>query len=68
MRVGFTDGEVSWIHTIWRPDDIKLLSSATLFAAVTPAGSVFEQLLKKYHGGQRDDLTLQALRNQGESL
>src|SRR5262249_13660731 len=29
------------------PDDLKLRSSATLFARVSPSGSVFEQLLEK---------------------
>lgn len=43
------------------PDDMKLMSSATLFAQVAPAGSVFERLLEKYFGGQRDEATLRAL-------
>src|SRR5690349_3229374 len=30
------------------PDDMKLKSCATLFASVSPAGSVFERLLEKY--------------------
>jgi uncharacterized protein (DUF1810 family) len=33
------------------PDDLKLRSCATLFASVSPAGSVFERLLAKYYGG-----------------
>ena len=41
------------------PDDMKLRSSATLFAVVTPAGSVFERLLDKYFDGERDQRTLQ---------
>jgi uncharacterized protein (DUF1810 family) len=40
------------------PDDVKLRSCATLFACVSPAGSVFERLLDKYYGGQRDGQTL----------
>ena len=40
------------------PDDMKLRSCATLFAAVAPAGSVFDRLLDKYFEGQRDDKTL----------
>ena len=40
------------------PDDLKLRSCATLFACVSPAGSVFERLLEKYYGGQRDAQTL----------
>ena len=43
------------------PDDLKLRSSATLFASVLPAGSVFERLLVKYYGGVRDDRTLALL-------
>ena len=50
------------------PDDMKLRSCATLFAAVTPPGSAFERLLAKYHDGRRDDLTLQALRSEGEAI
>ena len=43
------------------PDDLKLRSSATLFACVSPPGSVFERLLAKYYQGRRDDRTLQLL-------
>jgi uncharacterized protein (DUF1810 family) len=43
------------------PDDLKLKSSATLFAQVTPAGSVFERLLAKFFGGERDEQTLRLL-------
>jgi uncharacterized protein (DUF1810 family) len=41
------------------PDDMKLRSSATLYAIVSPPGSVFEQVLIKYFGGTRDERTLQ---------
>jgi uncharacterized protein (DUF1810 family) len=40
------------------PDDLKLRSSATLFAGVSPAGSVFHQILDKYFSGEPDDKTL----------
>lgn len=43
------------------PDDLKLRSCATLFACVTPPGSVFERLLAKYYGGERDSSTLRLL-------
>jgi len=43
------------------PDDMKLRSCATLFAAVSPAGSVFEQLLDRFFGGERDAATLRLL-------
>ena len=43
------------------PDDLKLRSSATLFAAVLPPGSVFDRLIAKYFGGMRDRKTLHLL-------
>jgi uncharacterized protein (DUF1810 family) len=43
------------------PDDMKLRSCATLFAHVSPAGSVFERLLGKYFDGERDDRTLRLI-------
>jgi uncharacterized protein (DUF1810 family) len=43
------------------PDEMKLRSSATLFAVASPAGSVFDRLLDKYFQGKRDDKTLHLL-------
>ena len=43
------------------PDDLKLRSCATLFASVSPPGSVFDRLLEKYYQGRRDEKTLQFL-------
>jgi uncharacterized protein (DUF1810 family) len=43
------------------PDDWKLRSSATLFALVSPSGSIFHQLLDKYFGGDQDQRTLHLL-------
>jgi uncharacterized protein (DUF1810 family) len=40
------------------PDDMKLRSCATLFACVTPADSVFNQLIDKYFAGRRDTKSL----------
>ena len=40
------------------PDDRKLRSCATLFASVSPSGSVFDRLLEKYFQGERDAATL----------
>ena len=42
------------------PDDLKLRSSATLFAVVRP-GSVFDRLLAKYFDGVPDGKTLELL-------
>lgn len=43
------------------PDDLKLKSSMTLFAAVSAPGSVFERVLDQYYQGQRDAATLRLL-------
>jgi len=43
------------------PDDLKLRSSATLFAAVSPRDSVFEQIIERYFGGEADPRTVQWL-------
>lgn len=43
------------------PDDLKLRSCATLFASVSPPGSVFDRLLNTYYRGERDDKTLRLL-------
>jgi uncharacterized protein (DUF1810 family) len=48
------------------PDDMKLKSCATLFACVSPAGSVFHQLLDKYYQGAVDTKTLGLLGFGGE--
>ncbi len=40
------------------PDDVKLKSSATLFACVSPPGSVFDRLIDRYYHGERDSKTL----------
>ncbi len=43
------------------PDDLKLRSCATLFAAVSPPGSVFERLLDTFFHGDRDQKTLRLM-------
>ena len=43
------------------PDDLKLRSCATLFARVSPPGSVFQRVLDKYFDGEPDDNTLRLL-------
>ena len=48
------------------PDDMKLRSCATLFAAVAPEEPVFDRLLEKYYGGRRDEKTLTLLEAAGE--
>jgi uncharacterized protein (DUF1810 family) len=43
------------------PDDRKLRSCATLFAAASAAGSPFHRLLEKYFDGEYDPATLKRL-------
>ncbi len=43
------------------PDDMKLRSCATLFAAASPAGSVFHRLLDRFFQGEPDHKTLRLL-------
>lgn len=43
------------------PDDMKLRSCATLFATVSPPGSVFERLLDKFFHGTPDEKTLRLM-------
>ena len=43
------------------PDDLKLRSCATLFAAASPQGSVFDRIVEKYFRGERDGKTLRLL-------
>jgi uncharacterized protein (DUF1810 family) len=45
------------------PDDLKLRSSATLFASVSPPRSVFDRILEQYYHGEPDDRTLQLLKS-----
>ena len=46
------------------PDDVKLRSSATLFAHVSQPGSVFHQLLERYFDGEPDSRSLTKLRSE----
>lgn len=43
------------------PDDLKLRSAMTLFAAVDNADPVFQQVLDQYFHGEKDNLTLSLL-------
>jgi len=43
------------------PDDMKLRSCATLFASVSPPGSVFHRMLDRFFESRPDDRTLELL-------
>lgn len=47
------------------PDDLKLRSSATLFARVAEPGSVFHRIIEQYFAGKPDPRTLDLL-SEGE--
>jgi uncharacterized protein (DUF1810 family) len=49
------------------PDDLKLRSSMTLFASITPPESVFARVLDRYFQGQPDSRTLDILKKLGEA-
>ncbi len=48
-------------HIMGSPDDIKLRSSMTLFAALPAAQPVFQQVLDKFFQGEPDQHTLRIL-------
>jgi uncharacterized protein (DUF1810 family) len=54
------DGRSAWA-LFGSPDDLKFRSSATLFAQVSPAGSVFHRVIDRYFDGQPDQATLRLL-------
>jgi uncharacterized protein (DUF1810 family) len=56
------EGERPITQVLGYPDDLKLRSSATLFAHLSPPGSVFHRLIERYFGGLCDDATLSLLR------
>lgn len=43
------------------PDDLKLRSSMTLFAEAAPEEKVFQQVLDKFFGGEKDRQTLKLI-------
>lgn len=43
------------------PDNFKLQSSMTLFAAAAPEQAVFKQVLEKFFGGEQDRQTLRLI-------
>ena len=54
-------GDRSARQIMGSPDDLKLRSSATLFALVSPPGSVFERVLAWFFRGERDVRTVELM-------
>lgn len=46
------------------PDDLKLRSSMTLFAAADPENDIYQRVLDKFFEGKPDEKTLELLREQ----
>ena len=46
------------------PDDMKLRSCVTLFAHVSPDGSVFQRVMDEYFRGEHDERTIDLLTRQ----
>ncbi len=46
------------------PDDLKFHSSATLFASISAAGSIFHQIIDAFFAGRPDEATLGLLQSQ----
>jgi uncharacterized protein (DUF1810 family) len=46
------------------PDDLKVRSCMTLFAAVSPNNSVFHNVIDRYFGGIHDELTLEGMKRE----
>lgn len=51
----------SALEVLGTPDDLKLRSCMTLFGEAAGPGSVFEAVLQKYFGGQKDPRTMEQL-------
>ena len=45
------------------PDDLKLRSCMTLFAEADPSEEVFQKVLDKFYGGEKDERTLEILKS-----
>jgi uncharacterized protein (DUF1810 family) len=52
---------VSAVEIFGYPDDMKLRSCATLFASVSPTGSLFHRIIAKYFRGEYDPQTLRLI-------
>lgn len=51
------------LQMLGSPDDLKLHSSMTLFAAAAPERAIFQRVLDAFYGGEADRQTLTRLRS-----
>ena len=61
LHAGRVDPALTAGRLMGTPDDLKLRSSATLFAAVAGDAAPFRALLDRYYGGEDDPRTLAML-------
>lgn len=52
----------SALQILGTPDDLKLKSSMTLFASISPANSVFHRALQQFFAGKEDAQTISLLK------
>jgi uncharacterized protein (DUF1810 family) len=57
------DGHSAW-EIFGTPDDVKFRSSMTLFALAEPNEPVFRASIEKYFAGERDERTVEAVRDE----
>ena len=56
--------DVSIDEVMGFPDDLKLLSSMTLFEALSDSSSIFTKIIEIYFDGERDKTSLEILQSQ----
>lgn len=59
--LGLTDASANAVFG--HPDDLKFISSMTLFCSIPGASDVFHCALMKFNAGKRDTVTLDLLAN-----
>ena len=52
----------SVLQILGTPDDLKLKSSMTLFASISPPNSLFHQALQQFFAGKEDARTISLLK------
>lgn len=61
MAAALSSGERDPLALFGSPDDIKVRSSLTLFAAADPGEPLFSEALEAFYGGAPDQATLKLL-------
>ena len=59
--------DVSILDVMGFPDDLKLKSSMTLFAFISPPSSIFSEVLSKYYEDDLDQTSLEIIKRMEEN-